>query len=422
MSIKTFDLYERIEHRLLTILPGGERERLLRRHCGLLRRSGNGRQDWLSMALNNIKLDGFDLTPAKRRSLEEGLDIKQNMDLDRITRQHEPLFSLLDRLLPGAWRVSYRAEINRRLHLPPEREPVISRFDYLGLLVTLYPEKGGQGLEIGEGGVRPGQINVDGLCRRIEDLLENHRERRPVTLNSPMDLVLAPGDGAILFHEMVGHSLEADHMAQHRSPLWTARTGDPVAADILSLSTGDRRDAFYGEIVCDDEGEVHHPTDLIRAGRLCALMGDSFHASEIEGCVRGFARCSDYTQVPQPRMYGMFVKAGNMSPDELVGGVKYGIYAGEFGPGSAILERDRFQFRILSADLIENGRLTRHLGAVDVFGSIRDTLMNIRGVADDFSFDRGVSYCVKNRQTIHVRVGQPTVLIGGMGVRPLMGI
>jgi predicted Zn-dependent protease len=371
------------------------------------------------MALNTLKIDSLDISSARRKALEEGLEIRQSMDLDRIARQHEVLFTQLERLIPGGWRVSYRAETNRRLHLPPGMAPVISRFDYLSLLITLYPDRGGQALEIGEGGVRPGQINIDGLCRRVEDLLENQRRRRVVNFKGPVDLVLAAGDGAILFHEMAGHALEADHIAQRRSPLWTARIGDPVAAPVLSLSSGDPRDAFYGETICDDEGEPHGPTELIREGRLAALMGDNFHAAEIEGCVRGFSRSSDYTQVPQPRMFGMFVQSGTMRPEELMAGVRRGIYASEFGPGSAILERDRFQFRILAADLIEDGRITAPLGTVDVFGPIRETLMGIRGVADDFSFDRGVSYCVKNRQTLHVRVGQPTVLIGGVGVRPL---
>ena len=225
--------------------------------------------------------------------------------------------------------------------------------------------------------------------------------------------------GAILFHGIAGHSLEADHIVQHRSPLWRKRIGDPVASDVLTLCSGDPKDSFFGMVACDDEGEPHQAVDLIDRGRLAAFMGDSFLEAELEGCRRGFARSSDYTQVPQPRMYGMFVKAGRTSPEEILAGVKKGIYASEFGPGSALLERDRFQFRIHSADLIEDGRITAHLGAVDVFGSISETLLGIRAVGYDFRFDRGVSYCVKNRQTVHVRVGQPTVHIGGVGVKPL---
>ncbi len=421
MNVKSFDLFEQIEHVLLTVLAGGERERLLRRHCGLLRRAGNGRRDWMSMALNTLKGEQAESTPSRRRLIEDSLELNQRLDLDRIARQHEALYSLLDRLVPGAWKVQYRAEMNRRLHMLQGLEPVVSRFDYLGLLVSIDLDRSGQSLEIGEGSVRGSQLNIDGLCRRIEALVENHRSRKRVSFSGPVDLVLPPGDGAILFHEIAGHALEADHIAQRRSPLWSAKMGEAVAADTLNLSSGDPRDAFFGHIACDDEGEGHKAVDLIREGRLTAFMGDSFYESEIEGCQKGFARSSDYTQVPQPRMFGMFVKSGDKSEQEIMTGIRRGILASEFGPGTARLERDRFQFRIHAADLIENGKITAHLGAVDVTGSIRDTLMNVRAVGDDFRFDRGVSYCVKNRQTIHVRVGQPTVHIGGIGVKPLSG-
>lgn len=419
MNVKPFDLYEQIEHSLLTVFAGGERERLIRRHCGLLRRAGNGRRDWMSMALNTLKSEDLEPDVGKRRLIDKGLEIQQRLDLDRIARQHDALFSLLDRLVPGAWKVQYRSELNRRLHMPLGQDPVVSRFDYLGVLVTLEVEPGGQSLELGEGNVLGAQFHIDGLCRRIEALLENQRTRRQVRFDGPVDLVLAPGDGAILFHEIAGHALEADHVADRSSPLWQAQIGEAVASDRLSLGSADSRDAFFAGIRCDDEGEAHQPVELIREGRLSAWMGDSFHEMEMKGCRRGFARCSDYTQVPQPRMYGLFVRPQQGSSAEIVSGIRRGIYASEFGQGTALLERDRFQFRIQAADLIEDGRITAHLGPVDVHGSIRETLLGVRAVGDDFRFDRGVSYCVKNHQTIHVRVGQPTVHIAGVGVRPL---
>jgi len=420
MNVKPFDLYEQIEYALLTVMASGERERLLRRHCGLLRRAGNGRRDWLSMALNTVKGEPLEAIHTKRRLIEDSLEIKQKIDLDRIAWQHDSLYTLLDRLVPGAWKVQYRAEMNRRLHIPQGLDPIVSRFDYLGVLVSVHLDPGGQTLEIGEGSVRGAKLNIDGLCGRIEALFENHRSRKNYALDGPMDLILAPGDGAILFHEIAGHSLEADHIAQHQSPLWKAKVGDTVASGTLTLCSGDPRDTFFGQVNCDDEGEPNKPIDLINNGQLTAFMGDSFYESEIEGCQKGFARCSDYTQVPQPRMFGLFVKSGTQCPEEIIGGIRRGVYASEFGPGTARLERDRFQFRIHAADLIEEGKITAHLGAVDVMGSIRETLLGVKVVGDDFRFDRGVSYCVKNRQVIHVRVGQPTVHIGGVGVKPLL--
>jgi TldD protein len=39
-------------------------------------------------------------------------------------------------------------------------------------------------------------------------------------------------------------------------------------------------------------------------------------------------------------------------------------------------------------------------------------------VGDDFRLDRGVSFCHKKGQTLHVRVGQPTVRVDGLTISP----
>ena len=45
-----------------------------------------------------------------------------------------------------------------------------------------------------------------------------------------------------------------------------------------------------------------------------------------------------------------------------------------------------------------------------------EVLNSVAMVADDFNFDKGISYCFKNGQTVNVRVGQPSVKIDNLYV------
>ena len=45
-----------------------------------------------------------------------------------------------------------------------------------------------------------------------------------------------------------------------------------------------------------------------------------------------------------------------------------------------------------------------------------EALNSVDMVADDFRYDKGISYCFKNGQTLNVRVGQPTVKINNLFV------
>jgi predicted Zn-dependent protease len=49
-----------------------------------------------------------------------------------------------------------------------------------------------------------------------------------------------------------------------------------------------------------------------------------------------------------------------------------------------------------------------------VKGNISEVLNSVDMIANDFRYDKGISYCFKNGQTLNVRVGQPTVKINNL--------
>ncbi len=92
------------------------------------------------------------------------------------------------------------------------------------------------------------------------------------------------------------------------------------------------------------------------------------------------------------------------------------MFAKEFGEGKVYFDRDLFYFNIREAYLIEKGKVTAPLGSIVVRGKIMETLNAVAMVANDFRYDKGISYCFKNGQTLNVRVGQPSVKVSNLYV------
>ncbi len=135
---------------------------------------------------------------------------------------------------------------------------------------------------------------------------------------------------------------------------------------------------------------------------------------DLKNC--GHSRVEDFTYLPMPRMYALYLKPGNYDPEELVTSTSSGVYAREFGEGKIYFDKNVFYFNIHDARLIEKGKRTIPLGSIMVKGDISEVLESVEMVANDFRFDKGISYCFKNGQTLNVRVGQPTVKINNLWV------
>lgn len=113
-------------------------------------------------------------------------------------------------------------------------------------------------------------------------------------------------------------------------------------------------------------------------------------------------------------MYSLYLKSGKYHPEELVKSTRYGVFAKEFGDGKVYFDKNLFHFNIKEAYLVEDGKTTAPLGRVVVRGNINEVLNSILMVGNDFRFDKGISYCYKNGQTLNVRVGQPSIKVDNL--------
>lgn len=389
------------------------REFRLREKAGLLFREKPGESYSLPLASPSAAAK---ILP--RAFLSEPDEEHPVLEPGRILEENSSLLRWLQLEKWDDWQVLYRARCNRRLVACGSAKPALNRFCHFSLLVRV--KKGRHWLAAGEGRHDGPDFNLSGIFNRLLERLPQVHNWLPES-GEVMPVVLSSGEGAMLFHEILGHSLEADYVLQGLSPFSSEDLGRQIMSSELTVCSGDAQDLFFSGISHDDEGSPRKEQILIEKGVLRSFISDRRHADLLGLEQAGHARLEDFQKLPQPRMFGLLVQNGKTRSDDIVGGTGRGVLALEFSSGRVALRGGRFYFRVGEAFAIENGRLTGSLGPLLIAGNIRDVLNGIQAIGDDFRYDRGMSYCHKNGDTVSVRVGQPTVKIASMTVIPAGG-
>ena len=172
-----------------------------------------------------------------------------------------------------------------------------------------------------------------------------------------MPVVLGPGWPGILLHEAIGHGLEGD-FNRKKTSAFAGLMGQRIAAPGVTVvddgTMADRR----GSLTIDDEGTPTERTVLIEDGILIGYMQDRHERAPDGRASRpatAGARASRHQ--PMPRMTNTIMLGGGHDPDEIIGSVKKGLYAVNFGGGQVDITSGKFVFSCTEAYLIENGKI-----------------------------------------------------------------
>ncbi len=230
-----------------------------------------------------------------------------------------------------------------------------------------------------------------------------------------MTVVLGPGWPGILLHEAIGHGLEGD-FNRKGSSAFSGRMGEKVASELCTVvddgTIADRR----GSLNVDDEGTPGQYTTLIENGILKGYMQDKMNARLMGMQPTGNGRRESYAHLPMPRMTNTYMLNGPHDPQEIIGSVKKGLYAAQFGGGQVDITNGKFVFSASEAWLIEDGKLTRPVKGATLIGNGPDVLTRVSMVGNDLALDSGIGTCGKDGQSVPVGVGQPTIRIDSLTV------
>lgn len=228
-----------------------------------------------------------------------------------------------------------------------------------------------------------------------------------------MAVVVDNGFGGLMFHEACGHSLEASSVAKGNSE-FSGKLGQKVASDILTLVDDGSIDKAWGSLYFDDEGTKTQRNVLIENGILKGYMIDKLNSRIMNMAPTGSGRRESYKYSPTSRMSNTYIEAGKHSKDEIIANTEKGLFVKSINAGSVNPLTGEFNFSVMEAYLIENGKLAEPVKGATLIGTGGSILKLVDMVGDNLSIGQG--YCYAGSGALFIGAGQPTVRISNMTV------
>ncbi len=233
-----------------------------------------------------------------------------------------------------------------------------------------------------------------------------------------MAVVVANGCGGVLFHEAVGHPLEADAVDKEAS-VYRDLVGTRCASELINGVDDATIPNGWGSFDFDDEGEPASRTVLFVDGVLQGFLQDRMRAQKMGVETTGNGRRESYAHPPIVRMTNTNILPGSTDPADVIGTTDEGIYVSGLSGGQVNPATGDFVFGVSEGFRIENGQVGTPVRGANLIGRAIDVMSSVDAVGSDFESWEGV--CGKDGQGAPVGSGAPTlriarITVGGTGV------
>ncbi len=271
------------------------------------------------------------------------------------------------------------------------------------------------GISLGGNGdfavVRGRHDDVSAVARRAVALLQ-----APKLSGGVYTVVLDPVLAGVFTHEAFGHLSESDFIYENERLREVMTLGKQFGSPELNIVDGAALPGLRGSYKYDDEGTPATKTDLIRGGKLVGRLHSRETAARMGEAPTGNARAMNYRHAPIVRMTNTYIEPGSATLDDLVAGVKDGVYAKNWYGGTTSMEM--FTFSAGEAYRIQNGRIGEMVRPVTLSGNVFQTLQNLDGIAADLEMNEGGGCGKAGQAPLPVSNGSPHIriqncLVGG---------
>lgn len=270
----------------------------------------------------------------------------------------------------------------------------------------------GFGSSIDFGVARNLDAKVKEACTKAVNLLA-----APSVRGGEYTVIVDPDLAGIFAHEAFGHLSESDFVYENPNLHKTMQLGAKFGEKFLNIYDSGLDVGARGYLKYDDEGVATEKTDLIKEGILVGRLHTRETAAKLKERPTGNARAINYTFAPICRMRNTCIAPGEASFEDMLRGVKLGVYAkGSFGGET---NGEMFTFSAGEAYMIRDGKVEELVRDVNLTGNVFTTLANIDMVGKDFTPHESAGGCGKDAQVPlptsewapHVRI--QNVVIGG---------
>jgi len=228
-----------------------------------------------------------------------------------------------------------------------------------------------------------------------------------------MPVVIAAGNGGVLFHESSGHGMEADLIAKEAS-VYRGKQGKRIGVPEFNGVDDATVEGGWGSFAFDDEGTPAQRTVLFEGGVCTDYLTDLIRSRQLGQPASGNGRRQSYAEVPIPRMTNTYVLPGADDPAEIIRQTPRGLYAKWLGGGQVNPVTGEFVFGVAEGYLIENGEVTTPVRGANLVGDGPSVIASVDALGSDFDVKEGI--CGKEGQGVPVGNGAPTMRIARMTV------
>lgn len=263
-------------------------------------------------------------------------------------------------------------------------------------------------LSVGSGGdlsvLEGRQEEVAAVARRAADLLTARRIK-----GGTYTVIVDPKLAGVFVHEAFGHLSEADHVYENPRLCELMVLGRRFGGPHLNIVDGAAVPGHRGSYAYDAEGVPAARTGLVREGVLVGRLHSRETAARMGESPTGNARSVSYRFPPIVRMTNTYIEPGQATFEQMLSGVKEGVYVKDSFGGQTSMEM--FTFSAGEAFMIRDGKLAEPLRGVNLTGNVFQTLTSIEAIGNDLQWSEGGG-CGKGEQSpLPVATGSPHLLI-----------
>ena len=187
---------------------------------------------------------------------------------------------------------------------------------------------------------------------------------------------------------LLGPALTAEAVQRGRS-LFAGKVGQQVAATGVSLVDDGTYPGGLRTAPCDGEGVPTRRTVLVQGGVLQGYLYDSYTAAKEGRASTGNAVRGSFRSMPAVGTTNFYLEPGTSSPEELVAGVREGLYVMEV-MGMHTANPISGDFSVGAAGMwIKDGAFAYPVRGVVIAGNMLELLRQVDGVGADLRFFGG---------------------------------
>ena len=241
-----------------------------------------------------------------------------------------------------------------------------------------------------------------------------------------MDLICGPEVTGIAAHESCGHPMEADRILGREmsqagrsfifkgGPFWI---GTRIGSDVVTIVDDPTIEHSYGYYAYDDEGVKARRRYLYKKGIINEFLHNRESATRLGARSNASSRSVNYDREAIVRMANTFVSPGEMTEEELIEDVKYGVYMKSFTEWN--IDDKRFNQRYVGREayLIENGELKHPIARPVIETTTQKFWTAVDAVSNNVQFDAATCGKGDPAQGVPVYTGGPCIRLKGVYVK-----